>query len=164
MSDILPAITILLSSLFTTLWCCIRSLYQDSKLRILLIKLNTIFWALLWSEAVLVWAVRQWSVAGRVAGEWFRVCRLADWWSFRANYGWTRRHGLLLLTHRRLHYLRGIYIWIQYPNEYFKCRFWTNSAFLLKNHCPFWLTFYFYCKCTKYMHQYLKYRNSINNS
>jgi len=75
-----PGTTILLSSLFTlftTLWCCIRPdlpSYQDSKLRFILTKLNIIFWALLWPEAVLFWAVRQWLVAGRVAGELQREC------------------------------------------------------------------------------------------
>ena len=35
----------------------------------------------------------------------------------------TRRASKLPATRRRLHYLRAIYIWIRYPNEYFKCRF-----------------------------------------
>jgi len=67
------AYTILVSiffTLFTTFWCCVRPDFPshlDSKLRILSIKLNIIFWASVCPEVVLYWAMRQWFEAGKVA-------------------------------------------------------------------------------------------------
>ena len=61
-------------TLFFTFWCCVRPDFpspRDSKLRILSIKLNVIFWALVCPELVLYWATMQWFEAGKVA-ECFR--------------------------------------------------------------------------------------------
>jgi len=70
--------SIVLTCLFTLLtcaWCCVRPDIpspHDSKRRILITKLNIIFWVLVSPEMVAFWSFRQWFEAGRVAEEFKR--------------------------------------------------------------------------------------------
>ena len=74
MGDVHTVLLCTFFTLFSTFWCCVRPDFpspRDSKLRILSMKLNVIFWALVCPELVLYWATKQWFEAGKVA-EWFR--------------------------------------------------------------------------------------------